>query len=192
MLGREIPKTSRQRTTLPRGSTRESVCSQNGFCVLSSSLHRAIIIITEPEQREANRDVDDFQRSCPRSVSFILPEHLTNITMEQPAVMNPPLDANNAASSVLFANERNVVRKAGRQAISEFLATNTCFSVLRASGKVVVFDIRIPIQLAFYALVEHGALNESLRCDKAVTSFQIPVELVPRATQGGSNVKYHA
>jgi 5'-AMP-activated protein kinase regulatory gamma subunit len=28
--------------------------------------------------------------------------------------------------------------------------------VLRNSGKVVVFDTRIPIQLAFYALVEHG------------------------------------
>jgi len=39
-----------------------------------------------------------------------------------------------------------------------FLETQSCYSVLRASGKVVVFDTRIPIQLAFYALVEHGEL----------------------------------
>jgi hypothetical protein len=53
-------------------------------------------------------------------------------------------------------NERQVIRLAGRQAVCQFLASHTCFSVLRMSGKVVVFDLRIPIQLAFYALVEHG------------------------------------
>ena len=52
--------------------------------------------------------------------------------------------------------EREVVRNTGRQAIASFLESQTCYSVLRASGKVVVFDTRIPIQLAFYALVEHG------------------------------------
>jgi len=57
--------------------------------------------------------------------------------------------------SLKLANESEVVRKAGRQAISAFLDAHNCFSVLRASGKVVVFDTRIPIQLAFYALVEH-------------------------------------
>lgn len=57
----------------------------------------------------------------------------------------------------MLQNEREVVRRAGRQAISTFLDGHNCFSVLRASGKVVVFDTRIPIQLAFYALVEHGA-----------------------------------
>jgi len=57
--------------------------------------------------------------------------------------------------SLQLANESEVVRKAGRQAISAFLDSHNCFSVLRDSGKVVVFDTRIPIQLAFYALVEH-------------------------------------
>ncbi|KAL3796365.1 hypothetical protein ACHAW5_001691 [Stephanodiscus triporus] len=51
--------------------------------------------------------------------------------------------------------EREVVRNTGKQAIVSFLESQTCYSVLRASGKVVVFDTRIPIQLAFYALVEH-------------------------------------
>lgn len=53
-------------------------------------------------------------------------------------------------------NEREVVRRTGIEAISQFLNVHTSFAVLRASGKVVVFDTRIPIQLAFYALVEHG------------------------------------
>lgn len=53
-------------------------------------------------------------------------------------------------------HECEVVRKTGRDAISTFLDSHNCFSVLRSSGKCVVFDTRIPIQLAFYALVEHG------------------------------------
>jgi hypothetical protein len=55
--------------------------------------------------------------------------------------------------------EREVVRNTGKQAIVSFLESQTCYSVLRSSGKVVVFDTRIPIQLAFYALVEHGERN---------------------------------
>ncbi|GKY92702.1 hypothetical protein MPSEU_000240400 [Mayamaea pseudoterrestris] len=59
-------------------------------------------------------------------------------------------------------NEREVVRQAGRHAIRQFLESHSCFSVLRASGKLVVFDTRIPIQLAFYALVEHDMLAAPL------------------------------
>ncbi len=58
--------------------------------------------------------------------------------------------------------EREVVRNTGKQAIVSFLESQTCYSVLRASGKVVVFDTRIPIQLAFYALVEHGERRTTL------------------------------
>lgn len=61
--------------------------------------------------------------------------------------------AGSAPSGML--GEREVVRNTGKQAIISFLGSQTCYSVLRASGKVVVFDTRIPIQLAFYALVEH-------------------------------------
>jgi hypothetical protein len=67
----------------------------------------------------------------------------------------------------MVTNEREVVRSAGRQAISAFLDSHTCFSVLRASGKVVVFDTRIPIQLAFYALVEHGKQHNSFMVNLA-------------------------
>jgi 5'-AMP-activated protein kinase regulatory gamma subunit len=70
----------------------------------------------------------------------------------------PPLSLQQApsGSQALLQNERQVVRQAGRHAIRQFLEQHNCYSVLRASGKVVVFDVRIPIQLAFYALVEHG------------------------------------
>lgn len=64
--------------------------------------------------------------------------------------------AQQAPSGML--REREVVRNTGKEAIGTFLEGQTCYSVLRASGKVVVFDTRIPIQLAFYALVEHGKL----------------------------------
>lgn len=64
----------------------------------------------------------------------------------------PPHQATN-----MLQNEAEVIRLAGRQAIVQFLEQHNCFAVLRNSGKVVVFDTRIPIQLAFYALVEHGA-----------------------------------
>jgi hypothetical protein len=59
-------------------------------------------------------------------------------------------------ASTGMLGEREVVRNTGKQAIVSFLESQDCYSVLRASGKVVVFDTRIPIQLAFYALVEHG------------------------------------
>jgi hypothetical protein len=56
-------------------------------------------------------------------------------------------------------NELIVVRQAGRQAVVQFLQNYNCHSILKTSTKVVVFDLRIPIQLAFYALVEHGTLD---------------------------------
>mmetsp|Transcript_14006 Transcript_14006/g.25334 ORF Transcript_14006/g.25334 Transcript_14006/m.25334 type:complete len:102 (+) Transcript_14006:295-600(+) len=61
-----------------------------------------------------------------------------------------------AGSTTGMLGEREVVRNTGKQAIVSFLEVQTCYTVLRNSGKVVVFDTRIPIQLAFYALVEHG------------------------------------
>lgn len=59
-------------------------------------------------------------------------------------------------------NESAVIRRAGRQAVLAFLESHSIFGSLRNSGKVVVFDTRIPIQLAFYALVEHDMLAAPL------------------------------
>jgi len=56
--------------------------------------------------------------------------------------------------SLTILNEKEVVRRAGRTAILTFLRTAKVYDVIRTSGKVVVFDIRISVQLAFYALVE--------------------------------------
>mmetsp|Transcript_910 Transcript_910/g.1287 ORF Transcript_910/g.1287 Transcript_910/m.1287 type:complete len:361 (+) Transcript_910:43-1125(+) len=72
-----------------------------------------------------------------------------------PPTLPDPMVLVNASGASSLLHEREVVRAAGRQAISAFLDAHTCFSVLRASGKVVVFDTRIPVQFAFYALVEH-------------------------------------
>jgi hypothetical protein len=66
------------------------------------------------------------------------------------------MSAATATAPTGMLREREVVRNTGKEAIGTFLESQTCYSVLRASGKVVVFDTRIPIQLAFYALVEHG------------------------------------
>jgi 5'-AMP-activated protein kinase regulatory gamma subunit len=62
----------------------------------------------------------------------------------------------------LLHNELRVIRQAGRQAVAQFLQSYNCHSILKTSTKVVVFDLRIPIQLAFYALVEHGTVSSVL------------------------------
>ena len=60
------------------------------------------------------------------------------------------------AKGAAVINAKEVVRQAGRERINEFLRSHSCYDLLKSSGKVVVFDSSIPIQLAFYALVEHG------------------------------------
>lgn len=52
-------------------------------------------------------------------------------------------------------NEQQVLRSAGHDAIASFLQSRSVFELVRSSGKVVVFETNIPIQLAFYALLEH-------------------------------------
>jgi hypothetical protein len=91
----------------------------------------------------------------------------------------PPLSLPQGPSGPgqLLQNERQVVRQAGRQAIRQFLEQHNCYSVLRASGKVVVFDVRIPIQLAFYALVEHGTFFLSFSLSLLVLSFSLSLVL---------------
>ncbi|CAM9863382.1 unnamed protein product [Ascophyllum nodosum] len=54
-----------------------------------------------------------------------------------------------------FLNEREVMRRTGKERINDFLRSHCCYDLLKHSGKVVVFDSSIPVQLAFYALVEH-------------------------------------
>lgn len=52
-------------------------------------------------------------------------------------------------------NEAQVMRRTGRDAITDFFRRKSLYDLMRSSGKVVVFDVNIPIQLAFYALLEH-------------------------------------
>ena len=87
-----------------------------------------------------------------------------------------------ATSSAGMLGEREVVRNTGKQAIVSFLESQTCYTVLRASGKVVVFDTRIPIQLAFYALVEHGELPT---CFSLLALLRLPLLPLVRCYLGG-------
>jgi hypothetical protein len=64
-----------------------------------------------------------------------------------------------------------VVRAAGRSSISSFLSSHPALSLVRPSGKVVVFSTSIPIQLAFYALVEHDTQSAPL-WDEQTRSFE--------------------
>lgn len=59
------------------------------------------------------------------------------------------------SGSLTLLNEAQVTKTTGRDAILEFLRAHSCYDLIRDSGKVVVFDTSIPIQLAFYALLEH-------------------------------------
>lgn len=70
---------------------------------------------------------------------------------------NNNMDNNN--NNNLLHNELHVVRYAGRQAVCHFLQNYNCWSILKISTKIIVFDVQTPIQLAFYALVEHGMLS---------------------------------
>nr|CCA22033.1 5'AMPactivated protein kinase subunit gamma putative [Albugo laibachii Nc14] len=53
-----------------------------------------------------------------------------------------------------YTNTFDVVQEAKR-VIQTFLRNNSCYSLIKNSSKVVVFDVKIPINLAFFALVEH-------------------------------------
>ncbi|CAM9439911.1 unnamed protein product [Pylaiella littoralis] len=70
-----------------------------------------------------------------------------------PAAPEDLMQMNEAQAS--FLNEKEVVQKAGKERINDFLRNHVCYDLLKHSGKVVVFDSSIPVQLAFYALVEH-------------------------------------
>jgi len=55
----------------------------------------------------------------------------------------------------VMVNEKEVLRRTGKEVIHEFLGSKTLYDMMRQSGKLVFFDTNIPIQLAFYALLEH-------------------------------------
>ncbi|EQC32256.1 hypothetical protein SDRG_10005 [Saprolegnia diclina VS20] len=57
-------------------------------------------------------------------------------------------------SMSMDAYAMNVIEE-GRRVIRHFLETCKCYDVIKNSGKVVVFDVKIPMNLAFFALVEH-------------------------------------
>ncbi|EGZ20214.1 hypothetical protein PHYSODRAFT_491614 [Phytophthora sojae] len=65
-------------------------------------------------------------------------------------------DRSNSASALNLsqASVMDIVKE-GKRVIAAFLRETQCYDVIKNSGKVVVFDVKIPINLAFFALVEH-------------------------------------
>ncbi|POM72940.1 5'-AMP-activated protein Kinase subunit gamma, partial [Phytophthora palmivora] len=64
-------------------------------------------------------------------------------------------DANSASGLNLTQSSVMDIVKEGKRVIAAFLGETKCYDVIKNSGKVVVFDVKIPINLAFFALVEH-------------------------------------
>ena len=62
------------------------------------------------------------------------------------------------SSSALNLAQASVldIVKEGKRVIAAFMSETQCYDVIKNSGKVVVFDVKIPINLAFFPLVEHG------------------------------------
>ena len=61
-------------------------------------------------------------------------------------------------------------------ALREFLCDIKCYDLVPISSKVLVFDVDISIQLAFYAFVEHGgcATGVSLQAGSAQSCPPFP------------------
>ena len=62
------------------------------------------------------------------------------------------------------------IMEEGKRVIQGFLKNHTCYDLIPRSGKVIVFDVDIPVKLAFYALVEHGVASAPL-LDPATNKF---------------------
>ena len=45
----------------------------------------------------------------------------------------------------------------GRTALVDVLRASRAYDIMPESGKVIVFDVEIPLRFAYYALVEHDA-----------------------------------
>lgn len=70
--------------------------------------------------------------------------------LQSQATIGPPL----APSLPAFDLETAAL---GRALMANFLRSTRTYDILPESSKVVVFDVAVPVKLAFYALVEHGA-----------------------------------
>ncbi|KUF87027.1 hypothetical protein AM588_10001885 [Phytophthora nicotianae] len=89
------------------------------------------------------------------------------------------------SSSALNLSQASVldIVKEGKRVIAAFLRETQCYDVIKNSGKVVVFDVKIPINLAFFALVEHGVVVNiycvsnvtELVKDRSLTQLDMPV-----------------
>ncbi|TMW65655.1 hypothetical protein Poli38472_008297 [Pythium oligandrum] len=78
---------------------------------------------------------------------------ISSFTLDGPA-SSGSIPASTSGLDLSQATVFDVVKEA-RRVIRKFLMTHKCYELIKNSGKVVVFDVKIPINLAFFALVEH-------------------------------------
>ncbi|KAE8989203.1 hypothetical protein PF005_g20097 [Phytophthora fragariae] len=73
---------------------------------------------------------------------------------EDQAMSDEDRSHSSSALNLAQASVMDIVKE-GKRVIAAFLKETPCYDVIKNSGKVVVFDVKIPINLAFFALVEH-------------------------------------
>ena len=60
------------------------------------------------------------------------------------------------ACGAAYGGEAAPPPELGRAIIADLMRSLKAYDVMAESNKVIVFDVTVPVRLAFYALVEHG------------------------------------
>lgn len=74
----------------------------------------------------------------------------------------PSSSSNLSAVNVTETIENNAIpgnTHTNRENIQSMFRSTTCYDIMQNSFKAVVFEMNIPFQLAFYAMVENGKFS---------------------------------
>jgi hypothetical protein len=147
--------------------------------------HSATSGFNEPANPTTVHSMADANGLLPRT-HVVLPPQLQDD--EDQAMSDSDRSNSSAALNLAQASVMDIVKE-GKRVIAAFLRETQCYDVVKNSGKVVVFDVKIPINLAFFALVEHGK-NRLARMVRArdtdalaAARYQVGADLGRRAGQ---------
>ncbi|KAL4130214.1 hypothetical protein PRIC2_006220 [Phytophthora ramorum] len=131
--------------------------SHDGYCASSRddapppAPHSASSGFNDPSTPTTMHAMADANGLMPRT-HVALPPQLQGD--EDQAMSDSERSHSSSALNLAQASVMDIVKE-GQQVIATFLRETQCYDVIKNSGKVVVFDVKIPINLAFFALVEH-------------------------------------
>ncbi|GMF39216.1 unnamed protein product [Phytophthora fragariaefolia] len=111
--------------------------------------HSATSGFNEPAAATTLHSMGDSNGLMPRTHVVVPPQ----LQGDEDQAMGDPCSG--SALNLSQASVMDIVKE-GKRVIAAFLQETQCYDVIKNSGKVVVFDVKIPINLAFFALVEHG------------------------------------